>query len=159
MRRNRPSQGHQKKTACIKLNYVGLASRSRKNSGALTSLASTMKPFPCPPPAESRRHRPALSPARRRAHTELLCAGATARWRAPARFCCAQYFLGFAAQDVATHPRTHAPSTPAPHLAPQRTPPPPLVTIGCPSWRPGPPESRPVADPGHFGFESERARM
>jgi hypothetical protein len=60
---------------------------------------------------------------------------------------------------VATHPSTHAPSTPAPHLAPQRTPAPPLVTIKRPSWRPGPPEHRPVADPGHFGFESERARM
>jgi hypothetical protein len=131
------------------------SSRSRKNSGALASPASTTKPFPCPPPAESRRHRPALSHARRRAHTEPSCAGATARWRSPARFCYAHYFLGFMAQNVATHPSSHAPSTPAPQPSPQRTPGAPLVT----SWRLGPPESRRWPIWAILASNHKRARM
>ena len=134
-------------------------SRSRKNSGSLASPASTTKPFPCPPPADSRRHRPALSHARRRAHTEPSCAGATARWRSPARFCYAHYFLGFTAQNVATHPSSHAPSTPAPQPAPQRTPEAPLVTIGRPSWRLGPPESRRWPIWAILASNHKRARM
>ena len=134
-------------------------SRSRKNSGSLASPASTTKPFPCPPPADSRRHRPALSHARRRAHTEPSCAGATARWRSPARFCCAHFPLGFTAQNVATHPSSHAPSTPAPQPSPQRTPGAPLVTIGRPSWRLGPPESRRWPIWAILASNHKRARM
>jgi hypothetical protein len=127
--------------------------------GALASPASTTKRFLRLDPAAFRRHRPALSPAGRRAHREPSCAGATARWRAPARFCCAHYLSGLTAQIVPRQPSTHAPSTPAPQPTPHRAPVAPLVTIGRPSWRPGPPEHRSVADPGHFGFESKSNRM